>query len=256
MELTDAQWDRIKRHFPEEGAPASKPGRKPVPARQVLEGAIWILKTGAQWHMMPQCYPNYKTVHRRFQKWCESEVLRKILCDLANEAREKDSGVLEEAYIDASFVPAHGGGDGVGYGYKGKGTKILAIVDKQGLPTAVATASNEYHEVTLVQLTLQFSLVEASPQKLLGDKGYDSDELDEVLDKQGIEMIAPNKKNRKSNKKQDGRMLRRMRRRFTVERTFAWFKWCRRLATRWDYHMANFLGFIELASLRLYLNRI
>src|SRR5208282_5495805 len=44
-----------------------RPGRKPVPARRVLDAVLWILNTGAQWHMLPQCYPNHKTVHRRFQ---------------------------------------------------------------------------------------------------------------------------------------------------------------------------------------------
>jgi len=73
--LTDAQWERIRGHFPEENIPDGWPGRKPVPTRRVLEAVLWILNTGAQWHMLPQCYPNYKTVHRRFQRWCEREVL-------------------------------------------------------------------------------------------------------------------------------------------------------------------------------------
>ncbi|WP_442868746.1 transposase [Bradyrhizobium sp. CCBAU 21362] len=64
------------RHFPEEQIVESRPGRKPIATRQVLGAALWILNTGAQWHMLPQCYPNYKTVHRRFQSWCRNEVLR------------------------------------------------------------------------------------------------------------------------------------------------------------------------------------
>jgi transposase len=48
----------------------------------------WILNTGAQWHMLPQCYPNYNTVHRRFKQWCEREILRDILTHLANTLRE------------------------------------------------------------------------------------------------------------------------------------------------------------------------
>ena len=52
-------------------------------ARGARSGA-WILNTGAQRHMLPQCYPNYKTVHRRFQQWCEREVLREVLRSLAN----------------------------------------------------------------------------------------------------------------------------------------------------------------------------
>src|SRR5262249_54337226 len=68
----------------------------------------WILNTGAQWHMLPQSYPNYKSVHRRFQTWCRDEVLRRVLMDVANELRDK--GALDEAecFIDATFVMAKG----------------------------------------------------------------------------------------------------------------------------------------------------
>jgi len=51
---------KVQKHFPEENISASRPGRKPIHARRVLEAALWILTTGAQWHMLPQGYPNYK----------------------------------------------------------------------------------------------------------------------------------------------------------------------------------------------------
>jgi transposase len=82
--LTDDQWELIREHFPEESYPPDRAGRKPIPARKVLEAALWILNTGAQWHMLPQCYSNYKTVHRCFQQWCHNEVLRDALTALAN----------------------------------------------------------------------------------------------------------------------------------------------------------------------------
>ena len=118
----------IRDHFPEEHIPDGRPGRKPVPTRQVLEAVLWILNTGAQWHMLPQCYPNYKTVHRRFQTWCRSEVLRQVLTDVANELC--DRGVLdeEECFIDATFAMAKGGGAEIGATKRGKGLKIMAIV--------------------------------------------------------------------------------------------------------------------------------
>src|SRR5262249_3945034 len=78
----------------EEHIADGRPGRKPIPTRHVLEAVLWILNTGAQWHMLPQSYPNYKTVHRRFQTWCRNEVLRRVLTDVANELR--DRGVLDE----------------------------------------------------------------------------------------------------------------------------------------------------------------
>src|SRR6516225_5772711 len=70
IRLSDQQWERIRKHFPEEHIADDRPGRKPEPTRRVLEAVLWILNTGAQWRMLPQSYPNYKTVHRRFQTWC------------------------------------------------------------------------------------------------------------------------------------------------------------------------------------------
>src|SRR5260370_26414571 len=75
IRLTDEQWKRIRDHFPEENIADGRRGRKRTPTRCVLEAVLWILNTGAQWHMLPQSYPNYKTVHRRFQTWCRDEVL-------------------------------------------------------------------------------------------------------------------------------------------------------------------------------------
>jgi transposase len=60
IRLTDGQWERIRKHFPEEHNPDGRPGRKPIPTRHVLETVLWILNTGAQWHMLPQSYPNAK----------------------------------------------------------------------------------------------------------------------------------------------------------------------------------------------------
>ena len=79
IRLTDEQWERIRKHFPEEHIADGRPGRKPIPTRRVLEAVLWLLNTGAQWHMLPQGYPNYKTVHRRFQAWCRDEILRRLL---------------------------------------------------------------------------------------------------------------------------------------------------------------------------------
>jgi transposase len=56
IRLTDEQWERIRDHFPEENIADGRPGRKPIPTRCVLEAVLWILNTGAQWHMLPQSY--------------------------------------------------------------------------------------------------------------------------------------------------------------------------------------------------------
>jgi transposase len=53
IRLADEQWERIPTHFPEEHIPDGRPGHKPIPTRHVLEAVLWILNTGAQWHMRP-----------------------------------------------------------------------------------------------------------------------------------------------------------------------------------------------------------
>jgi hypothetical protein len=118
----------------------------------VLEAVLWILNTGAQWHMLPQSYPNYKTVHRRFQTWCRDEVLRRGLTDVANELRDRGALNEEECFSDATFVMAKGGGSEIGTTKRGKGMKIMAIVDCHGLPLSVSTHAANHHEVRLVQL--------------------------------------------------------------------------------------------------------
>ena len=207
IRLTDEQWERIRDHFPEEHIADGRPGRKPIASRRVLEAVLWILNTGAQWHMLPQSYPNYKTVHRRFQAWCRDETLRRILTDVANELR--DRGVLdeEECFIDATFVMAKGGGAEIGPTKRGKGLKIMAIVDRHGLPLSVSTHAANHHEVRLVQLCFDFYMIEAKPENLIGDRAYDSDPLDEELRRDRIEMIAPHHCNRSKPPTQDRRRL-------------------------------------------------
>src|SRR3974390_2464842 len=137
IRLTDGHWERIRDHFPEEHIADGRPGRKPIPTRHVLEAVLWILNTGAQWHMLPQSYPNYKTVHRRFQTWCRDEVLRRVLMDVANELRERGALDEEECFIDASFVMAKGGGAEIGTTKRGKGLKSMGVCDRPGFPPAV-----------------------------------------------------------------------------------------------------------------------
>ncbi len=175
LRLSDAHWERIREHFPEENIPAGRVGRKPIPSRRVLEAVLWILNTGAQWHMLPQCYPNYKTVHCRFQHWCRNEVLREVMTDLANALRDEGAIDESECFIDATFASAKGGGEEIGPTKRGKGVKIMAIVDRHGLPLAVSTHAAKHHEVTLVQLSFDFYMIEAKPENLIGDRVYHLD---------------------------------------------------------------------------------
>ena len=93
------------------------------------------------------------------------------------------------------------------------------------------------------------------PERLVGDRAYDSDPLDETLREQGIEMIAPHTKNLKKEKSQDGRKLRRYKRRWNIERLFAWLHNFRHLVVRYEYKDENFLGMAQLGCIVILLRK-
>ena len=95
----------------------------------------------------------------------------------------------------------------------------MALTDASGLPLAVCAASASPHEVTLVEAALAASFLRERPERLIADRAYDSDALDA---EKGIELIAPHRRNRKKAKTQDGRRLRCYKRRWKIERLFAW----------------------------------
>ena len=123
----------------------------------------------------------------------------------------------------------------------------MGIADSHGLPLALRTESASPAEVKLVEPTLEERIVPEVPERLIGDKAYDSDKLDEhLMENFGTEMIAPNRAKR--SRTQDGRPLRRYGRRWKVERLFAWLFNFRRLVVRYEYHAENFQGFVHLAA--------
>lgn len=135
----------------------------------------------------------------------------------------------------------------VGKTKRGKGTKILGIADSHGLPLALRTESASPSEVKLVEQTLDERIVADVPERLIGDKAYDSDRLDQsLMENYGTEMIAPNRARR--SRTQDGRPLRRYVRRWKIERLFAWLFNFRRLVVRYEYHAENFQGFLHLGA--------
>jgi transposase len=151
-------------------------------------------------------------------------------------------------FCGRDFCPGQKRGRLVGKTKKGKGTKIMGIADGHGLPLALRTESASPAEVKLVTATLDARVVADVPERLIGDKAYDSDRLDQqLMQEYGTEMIAPNKVNRRV-RTQDGRPLRRYARRWKVERLFAWLFNFRRLVVRYEYHAENFQGFLHLAA--------
>jgi transposase len=109
MDLTNEQWVVLEPLIPK---PPSRPDRRGRPwrdAREVLDGVLWVLRTGASWRDLPEHYPPYQTCHRRFQAWVRDGTLKRVLAALAEYLRERGALDLSECFIDGTFVAAKKG---------------------------------------------------------------------------------------------------------------------------------------------------
>jgi transposase len=142
------------------------------------------------------------------------------------------------------------GGDEVGLTKRGKGSRIMAVVDANGLPIGLRVLTAGEHEVKQAEDTILECWTVELPERTIADRAFDSDALDQSLAEFGVEVIAPHRKNRRpENKTQDGRKLRRYKRRWKVERFFAWLGNFRRLLIRHERKVRNYEGFAHLATL-------
>ncbi|MEW4491122.1 IS5 family transposase [Thalassoglobus sp. JC818] len=224
-------------------------GRPRIPPRECLEGILWVLRTGCPWQDLPERYPSPATCWRRLDEWTRSGVFAKAWHRLLGKLDSLKQIRWEECMADATFSPAKKGGNSVGLTKKGKGTKIGLMVDGDGLPLSTVIAGANVAEVHMVETLVETSLDERFPERLIYDKAADADWLRDHLAEHAVELICPHRKNRKSSPRQDGRPLRRYRRRWIVERTISWLQSRRRVVTRYEYHDDLFNGLVQLACL-------
>ena len=97
-ELSDVQWNRIKDTLP---GRLEHVGRTAADNRQFVSGVLWVLRSGARWHDLPERYGKYKSVHARFMRWARSGVWERIFADLV---RDKKNQYL---MLDSTIVRAH-----------------------------------------------------------------------------------------------------------------------------------------------------
>lgn len=134
----------------------------------------------------------------------------------------------------------------------------MAIADRHGLPLALYLASGNRYDSVLTERTLDAAFVAKPPPRLIGDRAWDAGVLQQRLwNERRIDLIAPKRGGlRPSKRKQDGRKLRRYKRRWRVEWLFSQLKRFRRITTRWDSKASNFFGFVQLASCVLFLRAL
>ena len=109
MDMTEEQWMILKPLIFEKVARKDGKGRPRLNNREVLNGILWVLRTGAAWQDLPDRYPSSATCHRRFQEWRREGVLERILQTLARDLKERGQLDLTECFIDGFFVVAKKG---------------------------------------------------------------------------------------------------------------------------------------------------
>jgi transposase len=156
------------------------------------------------------------------------------------------------------------GGACVGKTKRGKGTKWMVVVDGQGVPLGKQLESASPGEATLAEKTLQQISVprggrgrpQTRPLRVIADKGYDSDPLRWRLLRRGIVLLSPHRKNRRKASVNDGREMRRYRKRWKIERTFAWLGNFRRLLVRHERNIKIYEAFFHIACLLITLRHL
>jgi len=106
MDLTDAQWAILEPLLPKPRLRHDRRGRPWRDPRDVLNGILWVLRTGAPWKDLPDRYPSYQTCHRRFQRWVDNGTLRRVLKALARDLHARGGLDLSETFIDGTFASA------------------------------------------------------------------------------------------------------------------------------------------------------
>ena len=216
--------------------------------RRVLNGIFWVLRSGAPWRDLPERYGPYTTCYNRFVRWRHAGVWDRILTTISHrngaDVQMIDSTIVRAQH--ASCVP-NSLGEGFGRSRGGLTTKIHAVVDANGLPLHITITGGQQHDTLMAS-----ALLEGVPNggMVLADKAYDAAEIRTFVSSRGAWANIPPRRNRRDPVCFSPRLYRH---RNQVERFFNRIKHCRRIATRYEKHAVNFLAFIKLAAIRLWL---
>jgi len=191
--LSDSQWARLEPLLPQ----YSSAGRPWKDNRAVLEGILWILKTGARWRDLPADFGvSPATCWRRLRLWEEQGGMAQGVATISGRVGSAGPTGLEREFHRRKFRFRQKGGDGVGKTKRGKGTKWMVVVDGQGIPLGNHLDRASPAEVTLVERTLgQVRVARAGrgrpktkPTRLIADRAYDSGPLRRRLHRRGIQL--------------------------------------------------------------------
>jgi transposase len=249
----DALWERVALLLPPPPRRRFRfPGRKPIDSRHILTGILFVLKTGIAWEDLPAelgCGCG-KTCRHYLRHWHQAGVWRQLHALLLAELNGADQIDWSRALIDASFAKAPEGGEETGPNPTDRsksGSKHHLMTEAQGIPlAATVTAAN------VPDVTQTFSVLTSmppvggkpgpkreKPDRLQGDRGYDSEPVRKVLRWLGITPVLAKRRTK------HGSGLGKFR--WVIERTFAWLHGYGRLRRRLDRRVELQQAFLQLA---------
>jgi transposase len=255
--LTDESWARVRQVLPR----PARTGRPPRDAREILEGVLWVLATGAPWRDLPARFGPWQTIYGRFRTWVASRVLDRLLDRLqrafASEARlDMDLWCVDTTVIRASR--AAGGArrteradepedHALGRSRGGFGTKLALACDGRGHPLAAVVAPGQQHDVRSFSDVVASALRFGRPCLLAGDKAYSVAWVRRWLRRRRIQPVIPTRIDQQTD---PHFRVAAYRRRNVVERLVGWLKESRRVATRYEKLAVNYLALVKLAMIR------
>lgn len=256
--LTQTQYDWLASQLPEP-APKTRP---PTPNDELLNGVLFVLKTGCRWQDIPGsiCVHGYSSCWRRFNYWRTQAGLKATWQQVLRLLDGQGKLDLSLGHLDGSLVQSPKF-QGTGYSKKHQrtGTNISLVTEKAGLPLAAVTAKGNRHDLVSAEATIRKIRVGAKRrlQELNADKGYDSATFRRNLRKRGIKTNIPERryKHRRKRGRKPNYDKTKAKFRAFVERTNAWLKYFRKLRYRWERKQCMFQAWVDLACLVICLRR-
>jgi transposase len=236
--LTDEHWSKL-RTIMREHRIYDKPH-----LRKTVEGILYRMRTGLPWRDLPPFFGLWISIYQQFNRWSSKNKLMKIFRSLVEDPD------LEWEFIDGSVVKAHQHSTGaaslndeaIGKSVAGNTTKIHMAADAHGLPIDFIITGGEVHDCKVAP---EFIAQLPCADYTIADKGYDSEELREIIRKKYSTPVIPRKSNSIiGNDDMDWGLYKY---RHLVENIFARIKHFRAIATRYDKLKRNYESMVAIA---------
>ncbi|MCX8500587.1 MAG: IS5 family transposase [Alphaproteobacteria bacterium] len=251
-EIPDDMWTIIQPLLPAR-RPAGTPGQPQLCFRRVLNGILYVMRTGCQWKAVPRVYGSGSSVHRYFQQWVTLGVFDRCWAIVLERYDDLVGIGWEWLSADGTMLKAPLGGEKCGPNPTDRaksGTKRHLLVDQQGAPLALELAGANCPDMRLLEPTLDAIVTDRptptleAQQHICLDKGYDYADCDRTIT--AHEFVGHTRRKGESVVEKAKRT--HPARRWVVERTHSWYNRFRKLMTRYEKKACNYLGLVDFAS--------